>query len=143
MGKVNGDKLCKEGESLVLKSVLVRQRRPLLVACLLSVAALWISIPAGRAQVGIFCTIGVFLSLLNHVLTEVGLARTLDRDTEISRKQFAVGSMGRLAIVTALAFVVAALFWPYGAAVFVGLALMHLIILVFTGLPILNEMRKA
>jgi len=34
-------------------------------------------------------------------------------------------------------------FWPYGSAVLLGLALMHLVMLVFTGLPLLNEMRKA
>ena len=34
-------------------------------------------------------------------------------------------------------------FWPYGAAVFVGLALMHLVMLIFTGLPLLNELKKA
>lgn len=127
---------------MTLTSVLGRQRRPLLVAAMLSIAVLWISIPAGRPQVGLFFAIGVFLGLLNHVLTEIGLARSLESQGEISRKEFAVGSLGRLAIVTAIAFVVVALFWPYGAAVFVGLALMHMVLLIFTGLPLLNEMRK-
>jgi hypothetical protein len=128
---------------VTLTSVIVRQRRPLLVAALLSAGGLWIAIPAGRAQVGIFFAVGVFLSLLNHVLTEVGLARSLESQGEISRKQFAMGSLGRLAIVTLIAFVIVAAFWPYGAAVFVGLALMHLVMLIFTGLPLLNELKKA
>jgi hypothetical protein len=123
--------------------VLVRQRRPLIVAILLCVAVLWVSIPVGRAQVGVFFSVGVFLSLLNHVLTEVGLYRSLEAAGEISRKQFAMGSLGRLAIVTLIAFAIVLTFWPYGAAVLVGLALMHLVLLVFTGLPLLNEMRKA
>ncbi|MGI8702735.1 MAG: ATP synthase subunit I [Nocardioidaceae bacterium] len=128
---------------MTLTTVLARQRRPLLVAGMLAAGVLWISIPAGRAQVGVFFAVGVFLSLLNHVLTEVGLARTLASAGEVSRKQFAVGSLGRLAIVTLIAFVIVAAFWPYGAAVFVGLALMHLVMLIFTGLPLLEEMRKA
>jgi hypothetical protein len=128
---------------VTLTAVLVRQRRPLLVAGLLSVAVLWISIPAGRAEVGIFFAVGVLLGLLNHVLTEVALARSLASQGEISRKQFAVGSLGRLTLVTLVSFLVALTFWPYGAAVFVGLALMHMVLLVFTGLPLLNEMRKA
>ncbi len=128
---------------MTLTTVLGRQRRPLLVAAMLSAAGLWISIPAGRAQVGGFFAVGVFLSLLNHVLTEVGLSRSLESGGEMSRKQFAMGSLGRLAIVTLIACVVVAAFWPYGAAVFVGLALMHLVLLIFTGLPLLNEMRKA
>jgi hypothetical protein len=128
---------------VTLTTVLVRQRRPLLVAGLLSAAGLWISIPLGHAQVGVFFAIGIFLSLLNHVLTEVSLARSLETEGEISRKQFAMGSFGRLALVTLIGFVIALVFWPYGAAVFVGLALMHLVLLIFTGLPLLNELKKA
>jgi hypothetical protein len=126
-----------------LRTVLARQRRPLLVAVLLCVAALWISIPLGRAQVGVFFSVGVWLSLLNHVLTEIGLYRAIESGGEISRTQFAMGSLGRLAIVTSIAFVIVLTFWPFGAAVLLGLALMHLVMLVFTGLPLLNEMRKA
>ncbi len=128
---------------MTLTTVLVRQRRPLLVAGLLSVAGLWISIPVGRGQVGVFFAVGIFLGLLNHVLTEVGLAHSLANEGEISRKQFAMGSLGRLAIVTLIALAIVLFFWPYGAAVFVGLALMHLVLLIFTGLPLLNELRKA
>lgn len=128
---------------MTLTTVLVRQRRPLLVAVMLSAAGLWISIPVGRAQVGLFFAVGVFLSLLNHVLTEVGLSRSLENAGEISRKQFAIGSLGRLAVVTGLALVIVLAFWPSGAAVFVGLALMHMVLLIFTGLPLLKELRKA
>ena len=109
---------------------------------MLALAGLWIAIPTGRTQVGVLFAVGIALGLLNHILTELGLARSLESTGEITRKEFAVGSLGRLAIVTAIAFVVVALFWPYGAAVFVGLALMHMVLLVFTGLPLLNEMRK-
>jgi hypothetical protein len=126
-----------------LRTVLARQRRPLLVAVLLCVAALWISIPLGRTQVGVFFSVGVWLSLLNHVLTEVGLYKSIERGGEISRKQFAMGSLGRLAVITLIALAIVLAFWPYGTAVLLGLALMHLVMLVFTGLPLLNEMRKA
>ena len=126
-----------------LRTVLARQRRPLLVAVLLCVAALWITIPLDRTQVGVFFSVGIWLSLLNHVLTEVGLYRAIETGGEISRKQFAIGSLGRLAVVTLIAFAIVLAFWPYGVAVLLGLALMHLIMLVFTGLPLLNEMRKA
>jgi len=77
------------------------------------------------------------------VLTELGLARALETGGEISRRQFAMGSFGRLALVTLIAFVIVLLFWPYGAAVFLGLAVMHLVMLIFTGLPLLNELKKA
>jgi len=126
-----------------MKTVLARQRRPLAVAVLLSVAALWICIPLGRTQVGVFFAVGIWLSMLNHVLTEVGLYLAIESGGEMSRKQFAMGSLSRLAIITLIAFAIVLTFWPYGAATLLGLALMHLIMLVFTGLPLLNEMRKA
>lgn len=124
-------------------NVLSRQRRPLVVALLVSLAGLWICIPLGRAEVGVFFAVGVFISLLNHVLTEVGLARSLDRETGLTRKQFAMSSLVRLAGVSLIALVIVVAFWPAGLGVLFGLALMHLVVLVFTGLPILNEMRKA
>lgn len=131
-----------EGRPVTLKTVLVRQRRPLLVAGLVSAAGLWISIPLGRAEVGVFFALGVLLSLLNHILTEVALAKSLAVKGEITRKEFALGSFGRLMVVTAIAGVIVLAFWPYGAAVLFGLAVMHLVTLVFTGLPLLNEMRN-
>jgi hypothetical protein len=128
---------------VTLASVLHRQLRPLLVAGGLMVAGLWISIPLGHAEAGVLFAVGILLGFLNHVLTEMGLARSLAQDGEVTRKQFALGSAGRLAIITLLAFVAVALFWPYGLAALFGLALMHLVIVVFVGLPLLQEMRKA
>lgn len=124
-------------------TVIGKQRRTLVVALLLSVAAIWVTTPLGQWQSGVFFSVGVFLSLFNHVLTQLALYRTLESADGISRKQFAVGSVGRLGVVTLLAAVIVVVFWPYGAAVLIGLALFHLVILVFTGLPLLNEIRKA
>jgi hypothetical protein len=124
-------------------TVVGKQRRTLVVALLLSGAAIWITTPLGQWQSGVFFSVGVFLSLLNHVLTQLALYRTLQNTEGISRKQFAMGSVGRLGLVTLLAAIIVVLFWPYGAAVLIGLALFHLVILVFTGLPLLNEIRKA
>jgi hypothetical protein len=124
-------------------TVVGKQRRTLTVALLLSAAAVWITTPLGQWQSGVFFSVGVFLSLLNHVLTQLALYRALDGGADISRKQFAMGSVSRLGLVTAIAAVIVIAFWPYGAAVLIGLALFHLVILVFTGLPLLNEIRKA
>jgi hypothetical protein len=129
--------------SQAFATVLSKQRRTLLVAVLITAAVLWVAIPAGRPAVGVFFGVGVFLSFLNHVLTEVSLFKSLESGDELSRKQFAMGSLGRLGLVTLIAFVIVASFWPYGAAVFIGLALMHMVMLLFTGLPLLNEIRKA
>ena len=44
------------------------------------------------------------------------------------------------ATVGAVALVVRC--WPYGIATLFGLALMHVVLLVFTGLPLVAEMRR-
>jgi hypothetical protein len=129
--------------SKALAAVLSKQRRTLLVALLLCAAVLWISIPAGKPEVGVFFSLGVVLSFVNHVMTEVSLYKSLEMSDGISRKQFAMGSLGRLAVITLVALAITFAFWPYGASVLIGLALMHLVMLLFTGLPLLNEMRKA
>jgi hypothetical protein len=128
---------------VLLTSVLRRQRRPILVAAGFVVAALWITIPLGRAEAGVLFAVGILLGFMNHVLTEVGLARNLAQDGEVTRKQFALGSATRLALITLLALLAVVLFWPYGLAALFGLAVMHLVLLVFVGLPLLQEMRKA
>jgi hypothetical protein len=126
-----------------LAAVLSKQRRTVLVAVVLCGAVLWMAIPAGKAQVGVFFSVGVVLSFANHIMTEVSLYKSIDIGDDISRKQFAMGSLGRLAVITVIALAIVFAFWPYGAAVLIGLALMHLVMLLFTGLPLLNEMRKA
>lgn len=124
-------------------AVLSKQRRTLLVGALLCAAVFLISVPAGKPEIGVFFSIGVVLSFINHLMTEVSLYKSLQTSDGLSRKQFALGSIGRLALITLIALAIVATFWPYGATVLIGLALMHLVMLLFTGLPLLNEMRKA
>jgi ATP synthase I chain len=126
-----------------LLAVMSKQRRTLLVGVLLCAGVFWIAVPAGKPEIGLFFSVGVVLSFINHVMTEVSLYNSLQTSDGISRKQFAMGSLGRLALITLVALAIVAMFWPYGATVLIGLALMHLVMLLFTGLPLLNEMRKA
>lgn len=129
--------------SSAVSTVLAKQRRPLLVAVLLSIAVAWVAVPSGRAPVAAFFAAGALLSLLNHVLTELALFRSLNSEDGVSRNDFIVGAIGRLALITVLAAILVVAFWPDGATVLIGLALMHLVIVVFTGLPLLSEIRKA
>lgn len=120
-----------------------KQRRAVILAGVLAAAAMWIAVPLGRWQAGLFVAAGVALGLANHVLTELSLLRAVDGDDMLTRKQFAMSSFVRLMAVSLVAVVVAVAFWPVGAMVFVGLAFFHLVTLVFTGLPLLKEIRKA
>jgi len=106
------------------------------------VAAIWICAPMGNWELGVFVAIGVLLSLLNHVLTEQMLLTAVESGDMPNRNQYASRSLVRLLAITLVAVVLAVVFWPAGAGVFVGLALFHLIALVFTGIPLLKEIKK-
>ena len=118
------------------------QRRALLLAAGLVVASIWISVPLGKWQGGLFLAAGIALGALNHVLTDFALQKAISSGDEVTRQAYASSSLLRLALISVLAFAVAWAFWPYGAAVFFGLALFHLIALVLTGIPLLREVRK-
>ena len=119
------------------------QDRTLLLALGMCIAAVWIATPMGEWEIGVFVAIGVVLGLVNHVLTELFLLRSVEGSDLITRKQFAMSSLVRLMGVSLVAVALAVAFWPDGATVLLGLALFHLITLVLTGLPLLKEIKKA
>ena len=123
--------------------VVRNQDRTLLLALGMCIAALWIATPMGEWKIGVFVAVGVVLGLVNHVLTELFLLRSVEGSDLITRKQFAMSSLVRLMGVSLVAVALAVAFWPDGATVLLGLALFHLITLVLTGLPLLKEIKKA
>lgn len=126
-----------------LARAVAKQRRAVILAGALAVTSMWIAVPLGRWQAGIFVAAGIVLGLVNHVLTELSLLRAFEGDDLLTRKQFAMSSFVRLMAVSLVAVVLTVAFWPAGAMVLVGLAFFHLVTLVFTGLPLLKEIRKA
>jgi hypothetical protein len=126
-----------------LAKAVTNQRRAVILAIAFSVAAMWIAVPLGRWQAGLFVAAGIVLGLVNHVLTELSLLLAVEGDDMLTRRQFAVSSFVRLMAISFVAVVLAVAFWPAGAMVLVGLAFFHLVTLVFTGLPLLKEIRKA
>ncbi|MGH3423312.1 MAG: hypothetical protein ACRDO8_01210 [Nocardioidaceae bacterium] len=118
------------------------QRRAALLALILAVAAFWVSVPLGRWEVGAFLAAGILLGLVNHVLTEHVLLRSVESGDMITRKEYATTSLVRLLGVSLVAIVLSVVFWPVGATVLFGLAIFHLITIVLTGIPLLKEVRK-
>lgn len=118
------------------------QRRACLLALILAVAGFWVSVPLGRWQVGVFVAIGILLGLVNHILSEHVLLRSVESGELIGRRQFATTALVRLLGVSLVAIVLAVVFWPQGATVLFGLAIFHLITIVLTGIPLLKEVRK-
>ena len=118
-----------------IKRSISNQKRALITAGCLVVASVWISVPLGEWRGGMFLAI-------NHLLTEHFLLRSVEGGELPTRKQYASASLVRLLGVSGVAVVLALVFWPDGAAVLFGLAIFHLIALVFTGIPLLREVRK-
>lgn len=119
------------------------QRRAWILAGALIVGLAWITIPLGRWEICLFTAAGIVLGLLNQILTERSLLRSVESGDPLSRKQFAVSSLFRLIGISLVAGVLVVTFWPDGATVLIGLALFHLLVLVLTGFPLIKELRKA
>ena len=119
------------------------QRKAVLLGLGLVVAALWVSIPLGEWRIGLFLAGGFLLGLLNHLITEFAMQKAVASGDAVTRQAYAASSLWRLAFISVLAFGLAFLYWPDGAAVMFGLAIFHMIALTLTAIPLLREVRKA
>jgi hypothetical protein len=129
------------GDRPSLGKVLRIQRRAVTVAGILIAAALWIFVPLGEWQVGVFVAVGMLLGLANHLATELSLGRMVSSGAQMSRSEIATSALVRLLFVSVPAVVVAVAFWPVGLTALIGLALFRLITLVMTGIPLLKELK--
>jgi hypothetical protein len=119
------------------------QLRAVWLAAGLVVAAIWVSIPLGEWRIGLFLAAGFVLGLVNHIGTEYALQKAISSESPITRTAYASSSLWRLAVISVMAFAVAWVYWPDGAAVIFGIAIFHLIALTLTAIPLLREVRKA
>lgn len=123
--------------------VLRDQRKIILVAGGLMVATLWIvGQLGGWALAGCIC-IGIALGLLNHLVTEFWLLRIIETGEKPTRNRLAASTFLRLLVLTVVAVGIAVILWPNGIGLLLGLALMRLIALVMTGIPLLKELKNA
>ena len=121
--------------------VLRDQRKVVALALLLAAASLWIFVPMGEWQVGLFVAIGMLLGLGNHVATELSLLKMISSGAQMSRSEIASSALVRLLFVSVPAVVIAVAFWSVGLTTLIGLALFRLITLVMTGIPLLKELK--
>jgi hypothetical protein len=147
MNDAMNDQTNDVADSLVLEAptlgkVLKDQRRALYVALGLAVGGLWIFVPLGDWQVGVFLAAGVLMGLGNHVATEYSLLKMIASGEELTRSQIAGSALVRLLVVSAVAATVAIVFWSTGIVALIGLALFRLIALVMTTIPLLKELSK-
>ncbi len=129
------------GERASAIKVLRDQRKAVLVALGLMVAALWIGQLDRWLLVGAIDA-GILLGLLNHLATEYWLLKTITADEPPSKNQMIAATMTRLIVLTVAAVAIAVVLWPDGIGLLLGLALFRLIALVMTSVPLLKELKK-
>ena len=115
-------------------------RRAAVVSAGLAVVAIALTALASHPLIGIFGTVGLALGAVNNYLLQRSVLR-YGSDESITRKQFRNGVLRRLTAVTLLAVGCALLVRPDGLAVFVGLAVFHVVMLIGAALPVFRSLR--
>ena len=118
------------------------QRKTILVAVVLAVAAYWIAGQLGEWRLATAIAIGVGLGLVNHRVTAWWLLRIISSGEQPTKGRMVASTITRLAVLTVVAVGVAVLMWPDGIGLLLGLALFRLIALVMTSIPLLKELKQ-
>lgn len=124
-----------------VRKVLRDQRKTVLVALALMVAALWIG-QLDKWLLVAAIDAGILLGLLNHLATEYWLLKTITAAEAPTKNEMIAATMTRLVVLTVVAVAIAVLLWPDGIGLLLGLALFRLIALVMTSVPLLKELKK-
>lgn len=132
--------------SLPEKASLVRvvkdQKKIVIVALVLAVAAYWVCGVLGRWTLAGCIAGGVGLGLANHIATELWVLRIITSGRQPTRNQMIASTLVRLLVLTTIAILFAALFWPDGIGLLLGLAFFRLIALLMTSLVLLKELKS-
>jgi ATP synthase I chain len=115
-------------------------RRSSIVGVGLGLVSIVVLALLGHPFAGLFALIGIGLGALNNALLQRSV-RSYALNEAITKKKFRHGVLGRLAAVTLIAVGCALLVRPDGLAVFVGLAVFHVIMLVGAAAPVFRSLR--
>ncbi len=121
----------------VTRATLRRSAIGTVVAGLVAFAVL---APMGYGGYALFGCVGLALGLLNSYLTMRSVLRFAE--TKPSKARFSGSVLGRLALVTVIAFAVALLFPPTAIAVFGGLIMFQFLGIASSLLPLIKEIRQ-
>lgn len=117
-------------------------RRVSILAAGLAVGGVAAAVAVGRPWMGAFGVLGLLLGLLNAILVRRSAARFAITDSP-RKSTFAASALGRLALITALAFVFVLIVRPDGLGVFLGLAAFQLLMIGVGLVPLLKELRSS
>ena len=118
------------------------QRKTVLVALGLAVAAYWIVGQLGEWLLATCLAIGIGLGLVNHLATEYWLLRIISSGEQPSRAHMIRATMVRLVVLTVAAVALAVWLWPDGIGLLLGLAIFRLLALMMTSVTLLKELKS-
>jgi len=116
------------------------RRVALAAACLAAVGVVALVV-VGRPLMGLFLVVGFGLGLVNVLLLRKAASQFAAVDGG-GKPRFALGALGRLAVITVLALGIAVLVQPDGMGVFLGLAAFQLLLVGVALVPLLKELRQ-
>ena len=116
-------------------------RRSVIAAAVAAVLAVVVLVILHQALWGVFLAAGLGLGVLNLAMVQRAAASYANRGGS-GKKGFAVGSIGRLAVISVIAFGCAVFFRPSGIGAIVGVAVFQFIAAVVAAIPITKEVRS-
>jgi hypothetical protein len=118
------------------------QKKTVLVALTMVIATYWVAGQFGEWRLAGCVALGVALGLVNHLATEYWLLKIITSGEEPTRNAMMRSTLVRLGVLAVVAIGAAALLWPDGIGLLLGLAIFRLIALVLTSVPLLKELKK-
>lgn len=112
------------------------------LGALLGAVAVAVLTPLGYLGMALFGCLGLGLGMLNTTLVHRSAARFSAGDGPAAKGPLAMGVLGRLAVITAIAIGMALLVQPAGLGVFGGLVAFQLLMIFSTAGPLIRELRS-
>lgn len=131
----------KAAAANVPAAVMVNLRKPALIAVGIGAVGLVVCGLLGHVVMGILGIVGMGLGVFNTRMLQKSVANVISQENP-SRKAIGQASIGRLAMITALAVALGIFVRPDGLGVFFGLAIFQMIIIGTTIAPVMKERRK-
>ncbi|MDQ6849470.1 MAG: hypothetical protein M3070_05755 [Actinomycetota bacterium] len=122
-------------------SAVANLRRSAMLSVALGAVSIVALAIAGHPLMGVLGTLGLALGAVNNWMLQKSVLAYGASGT--SKKRFRGGVFGRLGVITLVAIAVALLFRPDGLAIFVGLAVFHVLMLVGAALPVFRSLRPS
>lgn len=115
-------------------------RRATLISAILGVVALVVLSLAGHPLMAVFGILGLGLGSVNNRMLQQEVLR-FGADASVTRKKFSRGVFIRLITVTVIALAIGLLLRPDGLAVFAGIAIFQILMLVGAAVPVFRSLR--